>query len=128
MALYELAVFNPSDPVLDPMWRLGLTKLPPSGRPYAAPTKGSLAAMLSREIKRLEKKKTTILKSPGRTKQHLKANGQQNVPSQLTKTFSKVQQITMGKGEKVFSKIGTSATEDLSEDPNSPQTKHWCCL
>ncbi|KAK7239724.1 hypothetical protein RIF29_43288 [Crotalaria pallida] len=24
MALYELAVFDPSDPVLDPMWRQGL--------------------------------------------------------------------------------------------------------
>ncbi|KAL3502400.1 hypothetical protein ACH5RR_036849 [Cinchona calisaya] len=25
MALYELAVFDPSDPVLDPMWRQGVT-------------------------------------------------------------------------------------------------------
>ncbi|EMS48540.1 Photosystem II CP47 chlorophyll apoprotein [Triticum urartu] len=25
MALYELAVFDPSDPVLDPMWRQGIT-------------------------------------------------------------------------------------------------------
>uniref|UniRef100_A0ACD6AS23 Uncharacterized protein n=1 Tax=Avena sativa TaxID=4498 RepID=A0ACD6AS23_AVESA len=28
MALYELAVFDPSDPVLDPMWRQGMFVIP----------------------------------------------------------------------------------------------------
>jgi photosystem II CP47 chlorophyll apoprotein len=28
MALYELAVYNPSDPVLNPMWRQGMFVLP----------------------------------------------------------------------------------------------------
>jgi len=28
MALYELAVFDPSDPVLNPMWRQGMFVLP----------------------------------------------------------------------------------------------------
>ncbi|GFP96678.1 photosystem ii cp47 reaction center protein [Phtheirospermum japonicum] len=28
MALYELAVFDPSDPVLDPIWRQGMFVIP----------------------------------------------------------------------------------------------------
>ena len=28
MALYELAVFDPSDPILDPMWRQGMFVIP----------------------------------------------------------------------------------------------------
>jgi photosystem II CP47 chlorophyll apoprotein len=28
MALYELAVFDPSDPVLNPMWRQGMFVMP----------------------------------------------------------------------------------------------------
>jgi photosystem II CP47 chlorophyll apoprotein len=28
MTLYELAVFDPSDPVLDPMWRQGMFVIP----------------------------------------------------------------------------------------------------
>ncbi|MBA0623940.1 hypothetical protein Godav_009373 [Gossypium davidsonii] len=28
MALYELVVFDPSDPVLDPMWRQGMFVIP----------------------------------------------------------------------------------------------------
>jgi len=34
MALYELAVFDPSDPVLNPMWRQGMFVMPFSSTWY----------------------------------------------------------------------------------------------
>ena len=34
MALYELAIFDPSDPVLNPMWRQGMFVMPFMSRPW----------------------------------------------------------------------------------------------
>ena len=43
MALYELAVFDPSDPVLNPMWRQGMFVMPFMARP----AQGSSTEMLA---------------------------------------------------------------------------------